>query len=68
MHLVTNWQGAWRWFSIQIALVGAAVQGAILAFPSLKDWLGDTATHVVGLLILVGLVGGRLIQQPAKGG
>jgi hypothetical protein len=63
MKLVENWRKAWKWFSVQIALVGLAVQGAVLAFPDLKSWLGDTATHCVGLLILVGLIGGRLVDQ-----
>ncbi len=63
MKLVENWKSAWKWFSIQIAVVGAAVQGAVLAFPNLKDWLGDGVTHLVGLAILVGLVGGRLVDQ-----
>lgn len=63
MKLVENWRGAWRWLSIQIAIVGAALQAAIIAFPDLKDWLGDTITHYVGLLILVGIMGGRLKDQ-----
>lgn len=63
MKIVENWRTAWKWLSIQIAVVGVAVQGAVLAFPDLKDWLGDTATHMVGLLILFGLVGGRLVDQ-----
>lgn len=63
MKLVENWRGAWRWLSIQIAIVGAALQAAIIAFPDLKDWLGDTITHCVGLLILLGIVGARLKDQ-----
>lgn len=67
MKLVPDWRAAWRWISIQLAVVGAALQAAILAFPSLKDWLGDTAAHGVGLLILGGIIGGRLVQQKPKG-
>lgn len=66
MKLVENWRNAWKWFSIQVAVVGAALQGAILAFPSIKDWLGDTASHCVGLLILAGVIGGRMVQQKPK--
>jgi hypothetical protein len=63
MKLVPNWKDAWKWFSVQLALVGAALQGAILAFPSLKDWLGDTVSHVAGVVMLLGLVAARLVDQ-----
>lgn len=66
MRLVENWRTAWKWLSIQIAVLGAALQAAILAFPSIKEWLGDSAAHAVGLLILAGIVGGRLVQQTPK--
>lgn len=68
MKVVENWRTAWKWFSIQLAVMGAAVQAAILAFPDLKDWLGDTLSHFVGLLILAGIIGGRMVKQKPKGG
>lgn len=63
MKLVPNWRQAWKWASVQIAIVGGAMQAAILAFPDLKDWLGDTITHLAGLMMLVGLVAARLVDQ-----
>lgn len=63
MNLVPNWKCAWRWLSIQITAVGIALQAAVLAFPGIRDWLGDTATHAVGLLILAGIAVGRLKDQ-----
>lgn len=66
MKLVENWRSAWKWFSIQLAVVGAAMQAAILAFPSLKDWVGDTVAHGVGILILLGIVMGRVVDQGKK--
>ena len=63
MKLVDNARQAWKWFSVQLAVVGAAIQGAILAFPSLKEWIGDTAAHLAGLAILGGIVLGRLVDQ-----
>jgi hypothetical protein len=63
MKLVPDWRKAWKWFSVQLALVGAALQAAILAFPSIKEWLGDAVSHCVGLLILAGIVMGRLVDQ-----
>ena len=61
--MVDNARTAWKWFSMQIAALGIAMQGAILAFPGLKDWLGDQAAHIAGILILAGIVAGRLVDQ-----
>jgi hypothetical protein len=65
MKLVEHWDQAWRWFSVQAAIAGAALQGSIIAWPGLKDWLPDWLAHVVGLLILFSVIGGRLVQQKA---
>lgn len=63
MKLVDNWRHAWKWVSIQIAIVAAALQAAILAIPDLDKWLGDAVTHWVGLVMLVSIVLGRLVDQ-----
>lgn len=63
MKLVENWKSAWKWISIQIAALAAAIQAAILAFPSVKDYLSDTITHWVGLVLLLSLIVGRMIDQ-----
>lgn len=65
MKIVENWRSAWKFISVQIAVIAAAVQGAVLAFPAVKDYLSDTAVHAVGLLLLVSIVVGRLVQQPS---
>lgn len=63
MKLVDNWKSAWKWVSIQIAIVAAALQAAIITMPDLDKWLGDTVTHLVGLVLLLSIVLGRLIDQ-----
>jgi hypothetical protein len=63
MKLVDNWKSAWKWFSIQIAVAGAAAQGCIMTFPDIKNWVGDEVSHCVGLLVLAGVVGARLVDQ-----
>jgi len=63
MKLVDNWHQAWKWVSVQIAVVAAALQGAILAIPNLDTWLGDKVTHSVGLVMLLSIVLGRLVDQ-----
>lgn len=63
MKLVDNWKTAWKFVSIQLAIVAAALQGAVLAFPNLDKWLGDENTHWVGLVMLLSIVLGRLVDQ-----
>lgn len=63
MKLVPNWREGWKWLSIQLVALGIALQGAILAFPDLKDWLGDQASHAVGILVLAGVALGRFKDQ-----
>ena len=63
MKLVDNWKSAWKWVSVQIAIVAAALQAAILTMPDLDKWLGDTVTHLVGLVLLLSIVLGRLVDQ-----
>lgn len=65
MTIVPNWRDAWKWLSIQLAVVGGAMQTAVLTFPDLKNWLGDTVTHLAGLLMLCGIVAARLVNQPS---
>ena len=63
MKLVDNWKSAWKWVSVQIAIVAAALQASIIAIPDLDKWLGDTVTHLVGLVLLLSIVLGRLVDQ-----
>ena len=63
MKLVDNWKSAWKWVSVQIAIVAAALQASIIAIPDLDKWLGDAVTHLVGLVLLVSIVLGRLVDQ-----
>ena len=69
MKLVDNWKSAWKWLSVQVAIVAAALQAAIVAIPNLDNWLGDKVTHAVGLVLLLSIVLGRLVDQskPANG-
>lgn len=63
MKLVDDARQAWKWFSIQLAFVGGAVQGAALAFHDVRDWLGDQLTHLAGAVMFFGIIAGRLIDQ-----
>jgi hypothetical protein len=63
MKLVENARTAWRWFSIQIAALGVAIQAAAAALPSVDKYLGETVLHIIGGLILLSIIGGRLVSQ-----
>lgn len=66
MTLVPNWKDGWKWLSIQITALGIALQAAVLAFPDIKDWLGEKVSQCVGLLILIGVAIGRMKNQTPK--
>jgi hypothetical protein len=60
---VPNWRDSWRWLSVQLSIIGVALEGAIVTFPAIHDWLGERISHCVGILILAGVVAGRLKDQ-----
>ena len=64
MRLVKGARKAWRWFSIQFAALGVAVEIAWRALPpDLISGVPDWAQSVVTVLIFGGVVAGRLIDQ-----
>jgi hypothetical protein len=63
MKLVDNARQAWKWFSIQISILGGAVQAAAFAFHDFRDWLGDNLTHLAGAVMFLGAIFGRMIDQ-----
>ena len=63
MKLVENWRMAWRWLSVQLAILAAAMQAAMLAFPTIKDWVSDSAAHTIGVAMITAIVLGRVIDQ-----
>lgn len=63
MKLVEDARQAWRWISVQLAVIGGAIQAAAMAFPNLKDWLGDEVIHGAGAVMFLGIILGRLVKQ-----
>jgi hypothetical protein len=63
MKLVDNAKQGWKWFSIQISILGGAVQAAAFAFHDFRDWLGDNLTHLAGAIMFLGAIFGRMIDQ-----
>lgn len=64
MKLVSDWKACLKWYSVQFALFGAALQGAWAAMPlttqeSLPPYVRDTVT----ILIFLGILVGRIVDQ-----
>lgn len=62
-RLIAEWRSAWRYWSIRIAAIGAALSGAWVALPA------DTRALIPGAqwigLLLFGLtIAARLVDQP----
>jgi hypothetical protein len=64
MRLVPDWKKSWRWFSVQLAALGAVVHYAWPLVPAdLTATLPDAARNVVTGLIFFGIIAGRLVDQ-----
>lgn len=66
MKLVENWRHAWKWLSVQLAILAGGVEIAML-HPALKNWISDELGHSVGALLLASIVVGRMIDQKKPG-
>lgn len=62
--LVSDWKGAWRWWSVQAMALAGAIQGAWVFVPDdLKSRVpDDIASVITAALMVLGIIG-RLIPQ-----
>lgn len=64
MKLVDNWQKSYKWFSVNIPIVGTSFLGAWIAMPdSLRDSVPHRYIEAITAIVFVGGVIGRLIKQ-----
>jgi hypothetical protein len=63
VKLVQNWTTAWRWLSVQLAIIAAAGQLIMATLPQIRDWVSDDVQHYIGAAIITSIVLGRLIDQ-----
>ena len=64
MTLIKNWREAWKFTSVQSALILAAVSGLFYFMPVVQEFLSPT---VYALIMFVGNIGVtvlRIIAQP----
>lgn len=59
MNLVNDWKKCWKWFSIQISLLGVVATSLWDYIPALQS-----SKMVMGLFVLI--VIGRIIDQEKK--
>ena len=53
LHLIPDWQHAWRWSSVRLIAVGAAVQGTLVAMPaSVSQYVPQWAMQGLALFSL----------------
>lgn len=63
LKLVENWKAAWKWLSVQLAIIAASGQLILASMPQLKDWISDDTQHLIGAVLILCIVAGRLIDQ-----
>jgi hypothetical protein len=67
MKLVHNWRHGWRWLSVHLMALGAAIQGAWLAVPdTMRAFLPDKWSHIAALVAFVAGMAARFIAQPVQ--
>lgn len=79
MKLVEEWRQAWRWWSVQLNILGSALFAALLGFPDvaqqlwfalpdeLKAQLPHNVAFYVPLLILAAANIARICKQGGRG-
>jgi hypothetical protein len=64
VRLVRDWKSCWRWFSIQLIAVQAALQAIFIAFPAeMRQYLPDEYLHVLAMSLLASTVLARVADQ-----
>jgi len=64
MKLVPNWRRAWRWYSVQASIIGAALVSAWPILPAgLRADLPDGLRTIIAVVTLLAVVPGRIVKQ-----
>jgi hypothetical protein len=77
-RLTDDWRRAWKWGSMRIAALGAAIYGAFIAWPglalevwnmipqSVREYLPDNMNRVGAFVVCLGVIVTRLHKKPEK--
>ncbi len=64
IKLVEDWRKAWKWFSVNVMVAAAAIQGAWLQIPEdMKSHIPEALVSGVTIGLLVLGVAGRIVKQ-----
>ena len=63
MKLISNWKTAYRFLSVQAAVIGGALMAGAQAAQAAGIDLPEGVTKWVGYLTVAGVVLGRLVRQ-----
>jgi hypothetical protein len=69
VHLIADWKTAWRWMSIRLIAVAAALQLTLIAFPQqLNQYLPAWLLQATAIICLAGAALGRITtsEPPEK--
>lgn len=72
--LIENWKESWKWFSVQLAALGAAISGLLIVFPDAvlqalallpKNLLAELDKYkaTIALVLFISAILARLINQ-----
>ncbi len=61
MRLVPDWKSCWRWFSVQLMAVSAAIQATMMVLPpSLLSFMPESTMKFLALAFVVGAVRSKI--------
>jgi hypothetical protein len=63
MALVSDWKQAWKWFSVHIALVVAALNAASASMVQLQSIIPADKLVIINAVLGVALIFARLVAQ-----
>ena len=67
MRLVPDWREAWKWFSVQAMAILAALPVVWMSLPAdLKAHVPNEWGLVIFIIVAIGGIGGRVIDQKPK--
>lgn len=63
MKLIDEWRSAWRFLSVQAAVVGGALLAGVQAAQQAGLHVPAWVNTAVGIVTVVGVVAGRVVSQ-----
>jgi hypothetical protein len=65
LSLIDDVRQVWKYLSVQVALLGAGIEGTVWFFPQVRGWLSDGTANLLGALLFLAVIAGRVVRQGA---